>query len=733
MTTPATARHFAGPPSSPFAGADVCGHAGLSLPDDADRPVFDHDLWDFTDVIGLPVQMPLHQRHFDFTTITQPGCRLVAKELVMAMLAPLHPAVALLPRAYRTPLHLRSCAARLDELSRLFTWLAQQGTSSLAQLDTTDCEAYLAHRRFVLDEDGAVVGEQSPGVRRAAAQAVIDLINYRDLFTVDRVRPDLRPWGGASASAVAEMPSGRHANKTAPVPGEVLQPMLAAALHLVTVLGPHAVALQQQIRETDRVSSLKAAGLRHSAPTVIEDIKAVLAGYTATGTALPMIEDHDISERLAAGWASGDPLLPVATGILARQAGYTQLWAKWMPLLRGPLQDAVNSGGVDRQFARDAAEIPAADGSGMLPWTLPLHRSQAVALVGIVRTAAIVLLAAVSGMRASELMELRVGSRRPVEEPVPGLRRFRLASKVVKGRPLGGTDDEWVVIEPAYQAAEIAEQLHDDPQPGAPLFGRFAFYVRYKWFRAWVNSDAGRRLGLAPIPDALVNPRMLRRTLALEMAYRPGGVLATKIHLKHVATATTEGYASRPGGAQAELLAEVNKHEADRNLDLVLAEFRNYQQGILPAGPGARELTEFFALVDEKLEPATATAPRVQRNDRDILNLLSKRADVLHLAPANYCWFTDPSRALCLRLAGTATAERPLIGMCDSARCPQATHHASHRPVWAEHAERTKTFLGQLGKTRAAERTRLTADHDRALRVVAQIDAASQTPDEDRA
>ncbi|WP_281180097.1 hypothetical protein [Nocardia amamiensis] len=36
----------------------------------------------------------------------------------------------------------------------------------------------------------------------------------------------------------------------------------------------------------------------------------------------------------------------------------------------------------------------------------------------------------------------------------------------------------------------------------------------------------------------------------------------------------------------------MNKHETDRNLELVLTEFRNYQQGIMPAGPGARELTE---------------------------------------------------------------------------------------------------------------------------------------------
>ncbi|MFI6368823.1 hypothetical protein ACIBG0_39600 [Nocardia sp. NPDC050630] len=65
--------------------------------------------------------------------------------------------------------------------------------------------------------------------------------------------------------------------------------------------------------------------------------------------------------------------------------------------------------------------------------------------------------------------------------------------------------------------------------------------------------------------------------------------------------------------------------------------------------------------------------------------------------------------------------------MCDSARCPQATHHQHHRPVWADHAERTKTFLGQLGKTRTTERARMQADHDRAVRVITSIDTATHT------
>jgi hypothetical protein len=81
----------------------------------------------------------------------------------------------------------------------------------------------------------------------------------------------------------------------------------------------------------------------------------------------------------------------------------------------------------------------------------------------VAAAATITVIAAISGMRASELMELQVGCRR-LEEFSPGLVRHKIASKVVKGQPLGGTQDEWVVIQPVYQAAGLAEQLHDDPR-----------------------------------------------------------------------------------------------------------------------------------------------------------------------------------------------------------------------------------------------------------------------------
>ena len=410
--------------------------------------------------------------------------------------------------------------------------------------------------------------------------------------------------------------------------------------------------------------------------------------------------------------------------MIARQAGVTEFRSAWIPAMRALIEETAARAGIERSFGRAAQMVPRPGGRGELPWTLPLDQRHAAGLVRTARTACLIVIAAISGMRASELMELTVSSALPPAQAGTALVRYRLASRLVKGQPLGGTADEWVVIQPVHQAAGLAAALlGQDTPPTAPLFGRFTFEHRYQAFRSWVNSPAGQRLGLAPIPAAKVTPQALRRTLALQLAHRPGGLLAAKIHLKHVSVATTEGYAARPGGAQARLLAEINTEETERNLGLALAEFRNYQRGVMPAGPGARELTALFARID-----TAVTAPgdvKVQNSDRDILNLLSKQAATLHLGIANYCWFTDPSRALCLQLAGTPGASQPLTGMCDSARCPQATHHPRHRDVWASHAAATKTFLGALGRTRTTERARMQADYDRAVRVIAGIDAAA--------
>jgi integrase len=375
------------------------------------------------------------------------------------------------------------------------------------------------------------------------------------------------------------------------------------------------------------------------------------------------------------------------------------------------------------------AAVQRADRPGRLRWTRPLNVREAARMPTLLRTACLITVAAVSGMRSSELAELTRDCQVAPQRNAAGLVRYRLASTLIKGQPLGGVRDEWVVAKSAYDAAGIAARLAD----GDTLFQIAGFGKPYEALRRWVNGPAGRRLGLAPIPGGAVSLRMLRRTLAVELAYRPGGLLAAKIHLRHVSVATTEGYANRPGGAQGRFLAEVGAQEQQRSLDLVLAAYRDHLAGIQPSGPGARGLLEFFDSVDGKLGPELNAAPHLIPTDQAVKAMLMKRAATLHLGTANYCWFADPAKALCLRLAGTPTADRPLIGMCDSARCPQATHHPCHRPVWAEAARQGRVFLGQLGRSQSAERARLGEQVKRAERVLDAIDAAAGSSTQDRA
>ena len=580
MTTPQQAPALHGPGSSVFTGADVCAAAGFRLCPRGHAAAFDDDVWRFDDVDGISVQMSRSgQTRMDFTAISDPRWRLAAKEYLLARLAPGHPEVRILPRAFRVPLTLLSCSKRLAETTRWMNWLTARRITSLGEVSQDDCDRYLAERCLRKDSAGAVTGTLDESVARVAAAVIIELACYRELLTADRYRDGFTPWNGRSSSQVAGMRPPAE-NKTPVVGQEILQPALAAALYLTATIGPHLVTLPPQVQQRRR----EHARLNEAAvdPGRLEE---VLRQHAATGLPLEATRDVSVRARLQQGWDPADPLLDVSFTALAREAGAGRIRPAPLAAARPLIEQTLALVGTAKPWARQAAHVSRADGAGMAAWTLPLDERDIRDLAGYVHTACLLLTAALTGMRPSELMELRHGCR-TTSQHGDDMIRYRLTSKLIKGQPLGGTSEEWVVIEAVHDAIGLAEQLSRYIRTRDDLiFGRFNFDLRYPWFRAWVSSLAGQRLGLTPIPDGAVTLRMLRRTLAHELAYRPGGLLAAKIALKHVSVATTEGYAARPGGAQAKLLAEIAEDEASRNLQIVLTEFRNYQNGIMPAWP----------------------------------------------------------------------------------------------------------------------------------------------------
>jgi integrase len=535
MTRPghAAARAITGS-RSPFTGSDVCACAGLALVPGGRAVRFDEDLWDFGDVAGLPAYLPRASVRLDFSLIADPRWRLVAKECICARLAPAHPAVAALPGSYRVPLTLQSCAQRLTETAGWLNWLADAQITSLGQVTQDHCDRYLLQRARRTDAAGAVTGALQAGSLRICAAVIIELADYRDLLTADRYAAGFIPWRGRTSSQVVGFrPSGE--NKTPPLDEQTVQPLLAATFYLTQTLGPHVIALRREFREAAQAR----AGLR-PAPPSLREVHEALDRHIAAGRPLQSLPSQHIQDRLDSGWAPDDPLLPVGLQALIHAAGSRARAPQVLDRARPAILAALRQVGHARPWARDAACVPPAGDGAAIPWTLPLDGNDIRRLACYLHTACLITTAMVTGMRGCELAELRVGCRRRTTSG-PGLTRYRLAGKLIKGQGLGGTADEWVVIEEVDQVVALAEQLHDTA-PGASVFGRYAFTTRYLALRAWVNGPAGQRLGLAEIPGSPANLRMMRRTLAQEIAYRPGGLLAAKIHLKHVSAATTEGY-----------------------------------------------------------------------------------------------------------------------------------------------------------------------------------------------
>lgn len=349
---PARAGTFA----SVLAGADVCAAAGFGLRPGGRAVTFDDDVWDFGDVGGISVQMSRpYQTRLDFTAVSDQRWRLAAKEYVFARLAPGHPEIAVLPRAFRVPLTLPSCLKRLAEAARWMNWLTAQQVPSLGDVTQDHCDRYLAERRLRKDAAGTVTGTLEESVARVAAAVVIELASYGELLSADRYRDGFTPWNGRSSSRVAGMRPPAE-NKTPVVSQEILQPLLAAALYVATAVAPQVGRLAPQVRRRRQED----ARLSEAAPD-LGLVREALRRHVRDGEPLEAVRDVAVRARLSQGWNPGDPLLNVSLPALAREAGAARIRPALLAAVRPLIEQAVAAAGVAKPWGRQAPHVLRAD------------------------------------------------------------------------------------------------------------------------------------------------------------------------------------------------------------------------------------------------------------------------------------------------------------------------------------------------------------------------------------
>ncbi|MFF8995498.1 integrase, partial [Streptomyces sp. NPDC014983] len=523
------------PGRHPFRGLPVIETAGLRRVPGSTRPVFDQEVWDLTGLADAPVVMSRHRKILDFTDIANPRWRQVAREYLMARLAPLHPDVATLPRAFRVPLNPNSLWSELKHLALWFNHLTSVGVTSLSQVRQHHCDAYLATVSRSTTNPNRLL---SPSTTAARVRIPQFLALYAEILC-DRYQPGFTPWPGRSADEVAGYVRSDE-NQVPPVPDALLRPLLANCLYLLETIGPPLAAEAAAARAAD---DREAASQRSLLVHEIDNVREAVDQQRGAGIPAPQAHASTVAQRLKGGWDPDDPLLHMAWHPFVVETAGAMGHRRQLETLRPELQRWVSQCGLQPPWCRYATRVPRYGDGEPVPWALPMARHQLDAAVYVVTSAAYFLTSALSGMRASELAELTSGCRQNEQRPGGGT-RYRLVSRRIKGEAFGGTEDAWVVIEDVHHAIATAEALTGAP-PGQRLFAKASNNSnrRYTALRSWVNGEHGQRLGLEPLPDGPVNPRALRRTLAMAIAQRPHGLMATKLHLKHVSVATTEGYA----------------------------------------------------------------------------------------------------------------------------------------------------------------------------------------------
>jgi integrase len=451
----------------------------------------------------------------------------------------------------RIQLAIATIVESTRRLSHFFNFLSDRDVQSVCDVTEADLDAYA----MAVSASAVSVAEKQRELRE-----VVRLWYWRDFLPVDGRPPAMVPWRGRSPIQIVGDIRRDWENFTPVIDEFTMSSLLAWSLRFVEVFADDIVAAAQvyhplhgAAREYDgRYSQRRGLGSVRTAPKLTREDKAnranvFIAQLRAEGGGLPgRIRDGrrelDIAHIRV---VLGIPNLP-RDGIVERILLESGL----------PIENI-------------AAALPGSSVSSLegQPW---LPESIAFTLVPVLerhlRTACMVVIAYLSGMRPGEVLNLRRGCVSKIGElwAIDGL-TFKGIKDADGGKAAEGVDRQipWIVVEQAANAVAVLERLHNEDL----LFPASALRradnsadrsVRSREcaeqiaaFTKWVNEYCARMGRRDVIPRDQRHPRVnlsrFRRTLAWHLCRRPGGLIAAGIQYGHVLIQVTQGY----GGTSA--------------------------------------------------------------------------------------------------------------------------------------------------------------------------------------
>lgn len=650
-----------------------------------DGPRFDDMVWDLTPVAR---RVSLPDRAVDFTTIPG-GWELTVREVLMVAVQPDHPAVvdAGVVRRGR-PAPLATLVDIFRHLRAIAVWAASRDLPAPSGWCQADADALLADLRTGAHRDGGAA--LSPSSVSSYVAALKLLREFAPVLT-GRGLP-FQPWGARSPSNVAGLVVDVE-NRTPPLRWDTWAPAVAAAWSFVDRFS------------TDIVAAAK--------------VRAALPPH-----------DHGVAGAAAfdilRSWADGGGKVPLHTGygryrgvrgepnvtMLCRRLGITRSifnrdHACYRPETQTLLEEMAGEAGR-REYGglwTPTVTVRHADGVDR-PWIDELGLAELELLVSILRGAAYVLLASLTGMRDSELQELTRDTA-TIADGLPALHG-------VQFKGVGGPDGRarcWFGPPPVFRVIDVLASVSPHPRylfvRSATGTGSYCPQQDIARLIAFVNADPqsrhgrGHGLGLQPIqptPTASVNQITLRRSFSVYAAQYPGAELGLGIQLGHAALRATTGYATDSQQQVARLLNRDRQVIAREQVNAI----------ILDAAPTA-------GAPNGELDTIRAKVVADPTRAGHIIDSLAER---YHLGFFNDCMWHEP-RAVC-GPGGPKLAE----GVCRGARCGNAVFRQTHLPAVQAHIRRIDDFLDS-GRGHPALLDDLRAQRSLYTRVIADIHTGS--------